>query len=118
MPVEMVPKLAAGDIPRTLTTQAIRPEQLLAVWDLTLQSDPEGPSLISRAARLPPGCLHGLPSAPSWRTADRDLPGALRVRGAAASSPKGRALQRHRFPHCRLDGPANRRSVSRRLGAA
>jgi hypothetical protein len=56
--------------PGTLTTRAIGPEQLPVVWDLTLQSDPEGPTLISRAARLfSGGHLAGLPSAPSWRTA-------------------------------------------------
>src|SRR5216684_1149705 len=45
------------------------------------------------------------------RRADGDLPGPLRVRGAAASSPTSRALQRHRFPHCRMDCAANRRGV-------
>src|SRR5216684_3929386 len=45
------------------------------------------------------------------RRADGDLPGALRVRGAAASSPTSRALQRHRFPHCHMDCAANRRGV-------
>jgi len=36
--------------PGTLTTSAIVPKQLPVVWALTLPSEPEGPSLISRAA--------------------------------------------------------------------
>src|SRR3954467_2845987 len=37
----------------TLTTSAIGPTQLAVVWTLILQSEPEGPTLISCAARLP-----------------------------------------------------------------
>src|SRR6267378_469429 len=37
------------------------------------------------------------------RRSDRDLPGPLRIRGLAESSPPGRALQRDRLPFCRLD---------------
>src|SRR4051812_11377398 len=37
----------------TLTTSAIGPRQLAVVWTLILQSEPEGPTLISCAARLP-----------------------------------------------------------------
>jgi hypothetical protein len=52
-----------------LTTLAIEPAQLVAVWTLILQSEPEGPALISCAARLLEGVLHGHTSfAPSWRT--------------------------------------------------
>src|SRR5438105_2864962 len=47
------------------------------------------------------------------RRADRYLSRALRVRGPAASSPPGRALQRDRFPHRRLDRAASRRGVPR-----
>jgi len=49
------------------------PEQLAVVWTLILQSEPEGPTLISCAARLLRGGLlhHNLPSAPSWRTVIR-----------------------------------------------
>ena|SRR5258708_3541065 len=47
------------------------------------------------------------------RGADRDLPGALCIRGPAASSPAGRTLQRHRLTHCRLDCATNCRSVPR-----
>src|SRR5262249_19928532 len=36
----------------TLTTSAIGPKQLAVVWTLILQSEPEGPALISCAARL------------------------------------------------------------------
>jgi len=55
----------------TLTTPAIVPEQLAVVWTPILQSESEGPALISCAA----GCLEqaslthlSLLSAPSWRT--------------------------------------------------
>src|SRR5256885_1950483 len=51
------------------------------------------------------------------RRADCDLPNPLRVRGPAAPSPASRALQRHGLAHCRLDGAANCRSLSRRFGA-
>src|SRR5512144_2046349 len=55
-----------------LTTLAIGPAQLVAVWTLILQSEPEGPALISCTARLLEGVLHGHTSfAPSWRTLDR-----------------------------------------------
>ena len=37
----------------TLTTSAIGPTRLAVVWALILQSEPEGPTLISCAARLP-----------------------------------------------------------------
>src|SRR5438105_8072548 len=51
------------------------------------------------------------------RRADCDLPNPLRVRGPAAPSPASRALQRHGLAHCRLDGAANCRSLSRRFDA-
>src|SRR2546427_115375 len=51
------------------------------------------------------------------RRADCDIPNPLRVRGPAAPSPASRALQRHGLAHCRLDGAANCRSLSRRFGA-
>src|SRR3984893_9479308 len=38
--------------PSTLTTPAVILERLVAVWTLILQSEPEGPALISCAARL------------------------------------------------------------------
>src|SRR3954454_1856046 len=44
----LIPPFAA-----TLTTSAIEPTQLAVVWTLILQSEPEGPTLISCAARLP-----------------------------------------------------------------
>src|SRR3954467_5256239 len=44
----LIPPFAA-----TLTTSAIGPTQLAVVWTLILQSEPEGPTLISCAARLP-----------------------------------------------------------------
>ena len=37
---------------KTLTTSAIEPTPLLVVWTLTLQSESEGPTLISCAAKL------------------------------------------------------------------
>src|SRR4051812_46953666 len=52
----------------TLTTSAIGPRQLAVVWTLILQSEPEGPTLISCAARLPGAALHHTLLAPSWRT--------------------------------------------------
>src|SRR3954471_24322319 len=53
----------------TLTTSAIGPTQLAVVWTLILQSEPEGPTLISCAARLP-GVARYISHllAPSWRT--------------------------------------------------
>src|SRR5438105_3985631 len=47
------------------------------------------------------------------RAADGDLSHALRVRGPAASSPQGRALQRNRFADGRMDCAADRRGVPR-----
>src|SRR5712664_550032 len=47
------------------------------------------------------------------RRANGDLPCALRVRGPSATSPSGRALQRDRFPHCRVDRAADRRGLPR-----
>src|SRR3954451_20690435 len=44
----LIPPFAA-----TLTTSAIGPTRLAVVWTLILQSEPEGPTLISCAARLP-----------------------------------------------------------------
>jgi hypothetical protein len=38
--------------PPTLTTPAIGPKQLGAIWNQVLQPDPEGPTLISHAAWL------------------------------------------------------------------
>ncbi|HEX5864381.1 MAG TPA: hypothetical protein VF014_09025, partial [Casimicrobiaceae bacterium] len=63
--------------PATLTTPAIVPEQLAVVWTLILQSESEGPTLISCAAKLLKGDLlfPNLPLAPSWRTAPEDLGG-------------------------------------------
>ena len=52
------------------------------------------------------------------RRADCDLSSALRVRGPIASSPQGRALQRHCIPYRCLDGAAGRRGLPARLGAA
>jgi hypothetical protein len=55
----------------TLTTLAIVPRQLTVVWTLILQSESEGPTLISCAARLlrVGTSLHqSLLFAPSWRT--------------------------------------------------
>ena len=42
--------------PRTLTTRTLDPSSFEAVWDLILQPDPEGPTLISRAAKLHSSC--------------------------------------------------------------
>ena len=48
--------------PRALTTPAIVPEQPAVVWTLILQSEPEGPTLISCAAELlKGGLLHSQP---------------------------------------------------------
>src|SRR6185369_14518548 len=60
----LIPPFAA-----TLTTPAIGPTQLAVVWTLILQSEPEGPTLISCAARLP-GVVRYISHllAPSWRT--------------------------------------------------
>src|SRR3954453_21688755 len=60
----LIPPFAA-----TLTTSAIGPTQLAVVWTLILQSEPEGPTLISCAARLP-GVARYISHllAPSWRT--------------------------------------------------
>ena len=55
--------------PNTLTTPAIGPEQLPAVWAPVLQPEPEGPALISHAAWLRSVDHFDLPPAPSWRTA-------------------------------------------------
>ena len=55
----------------TLTTPAIEPKQLVAVWTLVLQPEPEGPSLISCVARCSKSVLlrhQNLLFAPSWRT--------------------------------------------------
>src|SRR4051794_37183833 len=46
----------------TLTTSAIGPRQLAVVWTLILQSEPEGPTLISCAARLPGVDRYMIPS--------------------------------------------------------
>ena len=46
----------------TLTTSAIGPTQLAVVWTLILQSEPEGPTLISCAARLPGVDRYMIPS--------------------------------------------------------
>jgi hypothetical protein len=61
--------------PATLTTPAIVPAQLAVVWTLILQSESEGPALISCAAKLLKGdLLHcSLLLAPSWCTAPKDL---------------------------------------------
>ena len=77
--------------------------------------------LMLRRPKPPSSDLANVPSEPPrrprlrrlLRRTDRDLPGALRVRAPAASSPSGHPLQRDRFPHRRLDRPANRRGVSR-----
>ena len=60
----LIPPFAA-----TLTTSAIGPTRLAVVWTLILQSEPEGPTLISCAARLP-GVARYISHllAPSWRT--------------------------------------------------
>jgi hypothetical protein len=56
--------------PSTLTTPDVILDQLVAVWTLILQSEPEGPALISCAARLlrSDSTLPNLLLAPSWRT--------------------------------------------------
>src|SRR5580704_14672594 len=56
--------------PSTLTTPAVILERLVAVWTLILQSEPEGPALISCAARLlrSDSTFANLLLAPSWRT--------------------------------------------------
>jgi hypothetical protein len=59
----LIPPFAA-----TLTTPALGPTRLAVVWTLILQSEPEGPTLISCAARLPGAALHHTLLAPSWRT--------------------------------------------------
>ena len=46
----------------TLTTSAIGPTRLAVVWTLILQSEPEGPTLISCAARLPGVDRYMIPS--------------------------------------------------------
>src|SRR4051794_33110294 len=63
----LIPPFAA-----TLTTSAIGPTRLAVVWTLILQSEPEGPTLISCAARLP-GVARYISHllAPSWRTVVR-----------------------------------------------
>src|SRR4051812_28897691 len=63
----LIPPFAA-----TLTTPAIGPTRLAVVWTLILQSEPEGPTLTSRAARLL-GVDRYITSllAPSWRTVVR-----------------------------------------------
>src|SRR3954451_7136690 len=63
----LIPPFAA-----TLTTSAIGPTRLAVVWTLILQSEPEGPTLISCAARLP-GVARYISHllAPSWRTVIR-----------------------------------------------
>ena len=48
--------------PATLTTPAVSPGRLAAVWTLILQSEPEGPALISCAARLPGVDRYMIPS--------------------------------------------------------
>ena len=56
--------------PSTLTTPAVILERLVAVWTLILQSEPEGPALISCAARLlrSDSTFANLLLTPSWRT--------------------------------------------------
>src|SRR4051794_8069542 len=75
----------------TLTTSAIGPTQLAVVWTLILQSEPEGPTLISCAARLP--------------GVDRYMTPSLRRRGAQSSAYRTRRT-------CRL---ASRRRHRARL---
>jgi hypothetical protein len=56
--------------PINVTTPDVILERLVAVWTLILQSEPEGPALISCAARLlrSDSTLPNLLLAPSWRT--------------------------------------------------
>src|SRR6478736_6465597 len=72
--------------PATLTTSAIGPTQLAVVWTLILQSEPEGPTLISCAARLP-GVARYISHllAPSWRTVIRVTDDDHVARGLAPS---------------------------------
>jgi hypothetical protein len=65
--------------PSTLTTPAVILERLVAVWTLILQSEPEGPALISCAARLlrSDSTFANLLLAPSWRTDLGHLEGGI-----------------------------------------
>jgi hypothetical protein len=81
--------------PATLTTSAIGPTQLAVVWTLILQSEPEGPTLISCAARLP-GVARYISHllAPSWRTvvgiSDREEHRSSSLAVGHASPERGR----------------------------
>jgi hypothetical protein len=45
-----IPATSYGDVSMTLTTTAHSPQQLMAVWNLRLNGDSEGPTLISDTA--------------------------------------------------------------------
>src|SRR4051794_41124388 len=101
----------------TLTTSAIEPTQLAVVWTLILQSEPEGPTLISCAARLPGVDRYMTPSSrrrgaplPAYRGRGRTAP------AAAAGHRRPRAAgRRHRARHGRRSdrAPVGRRSGGR-----
>ena len=59
--------------PSTFTTLAIGPEQLEVVWSLVLQPGSEGPTLISRAAKLRSVRHTTYFPLPSWHTVHEDL---------------------------------------------
>src|SRR4051812_29040413 len=100
--------------PATLTTSAIGPTQLAVVWTLILQSEPEGPTLISCAARLP-GVARYISHllAPSWRTVIRVTDDDHVARGLAPSPALGPEIERvvqvdvgqERRDHRPLPGP-------------
>ena len=103
------------------------PQQLEVVWSLALQPDSEGPSLISRTARLLLGGQFDLLSAPSWRTPlgmlasiPRRFAWIERLRaavaagahGAAASTRTGRVRSTSAADRARGHGRATRRRTS------
>src|ERR1700750_2538923 len=102
----LIPPFAA-----TLTTSAIGPTRLAVVWTLILQSEPEGPTLISCAARLPGVARYiSHPLAPSWRTVVSEThedDGALGVVAAPPIGPQVEDvvqvdIRQQRRDHCSL----------------
>src|SRR5437588_2798185 len=107
------PALECATHPRRIAEARVR--RLAAHRGAAYAASPE--TTIADTEDVPPKprrrpCLSRL-----LRRADCDIPNPLRVRGPAAPSPASRALQRHGLAHCRLDGAANCRSLSRRFDA-
>src|SRR5437879_1286736 len=107
------PALGRATHPRRIAEARVR--RLAAQRGAAYAASPE--TTIADMEDVPPKprrrpCLSRL-----LRRADCHIPNPLRVRGPAAPSPASRALQRHGLAHCRLDGAANCRSLSRRFGA-